>query len=475
MTLCVALALPTHVAASERFDVVIINGTVVDPETHFHEIANVGIRGDTIVVVSHDVLDGDMVLDAAGLVVAPGFIDLCSYEPYRYSSRFKVADGVTTALGLHGGTSRFDNWAEKQRRAQPMVNYGAAFSHRYMRGNIGVRNRYKAADEDGIATMVRRAENSIAAGALGISFSLEYTPGASTDEIRPLFEVAGRLGVPTFHHLRYSDPEPPGTNEEAVDEVITLARETGASVHIHHLTSTGGTFTMPATVKQIEAAHAEGLDVTANIYPYHFWGTYLRSARFDPGWQERFRISYEDLELAGRRMPITEKNFAQLRKTARIAIAYAIPEEDVHTALTTPWIVVASDTVTSRSGISHPRGAGCYARVLGKYVCDEAVLDLEDALAKMSLEPARILEHIAPALRRKGRLRAGMDADIVVFDAERVRDLATVDEPRQFSAGIHYVLVNGVLVRDRDKVFYRPAGKLIRSELAPAAAANSTP
>lgn len=277
--------------------------------------------------------------------------------------------------------------------------------------------------------------------------------------------MAADFGVPTFWHLRYSDPDPPGTNAEAVDEVITLARNTGVAVHIHHLTSTGGTFTMPATLAQIEAARAEGLTIDANIYPYDFWATYLNSVRFDPGWQERFRISYGDLQVAGTKKRLTEKSFARLRETHTVAAAYAIPEEDVVATLRAPWISIASDTIMGSAGNSHPRGAGCYARVLGKYVREEKVLTLMEAVRRMSLLPAQVIEGIAPAMRKKGRVQVGMDADLVVFDPETVQDLATVEEPRQYSRGITYVLSSGVVVRRGEKVLYRPTGRLIRSML----------
>ena len=447
------------------YDIVIAGGTVVDPDSGVEAVLDVGITDGTIAALSKRSLAGARRLGARGKHVVPGFIDVTSYGPYRYSSKFKIADGVTTSLSLHGGTSDFASWERLQHKNRPMLNYGSAVSHHFLRKRIGPYNRYRGAKPSQIREFVRRVRRSIEAGALGVSFSLEYTPGSALPELRALVFLAGEYGVPAFFHLRYSDPEPPGTNVEAVDEVIALAKETGATIHIHHITSTGGTFTMPQTVAQIDAARAEGLDIHASLYPYHYWATYLNSARFDPGWRERFRIDYEDLQLAGTETRLNRRSFTRLRETKRVAVAYAIPPADVITGLRTPWIMIGSDSVIARSGRSHPRGAGSFARLIGKYVRDDGILTLAEAVTRASLLPAQTFAGIAPALANKGRIQVGMDADIVVFDLAQIADAATVAEPRAYSQGIDYVLVNGVLLREGDEVNYAPVGRLIRSRV----------
>jgi dihydroorotase len=459
-----SLLLPQDTQSSgveATYDIVLKNGTVIDPETNTHEVMNVGINGGRISVITRKGLKGGKTIDAKDKYVVPGFIDIQSYGPYYHMSLFKVADGVTTSLTLHGGTVNFKKWAETKRAQRPMVNYGSAVSHQFMRMAAGVATRYTGATPEQIKKMVKLARKALTQGALGVSFSLEYTPGATTSEIRPLFKVASEFGVPCFLHLRYSDPLPPGTNHEAVDEAIRLARETGAAIHIHHITSTGGTFTMKETIRQIEKAREQGLNITACIYPYNFWGTYLDSARFDKGWKKRFRIDYEDLQIAGTTERLTSESFGRYRKEGRLAVAYAIPDEDVLVAVKTPWIMIGSDGDIKSTGNSHPRGAGCFSRVIRKYVREEKVIGLDEAIKKMTIDPARVLEPVSPQMKRKGRLQAGMDADIVVFDYEKIRDMATVENPRQYSEGIDYVLVNGQIVRDHEKVFYRPAGQLI--------------
>jgi dihydroorotase len=453
MTQFFQYALSAAEPAKEIYDIVIANGTVIDPETGTHDVMNVGIKGGKISVLGKKGLSGKKNIEAKGKYVVPGFIDIQSYGPDRHMSLFKVADGVTTSLTLHGGTVDFNKWAEDKKAEKPMVNYGSAVSHQFMRWAVGVSDRYTEATPKQVKKMVELARKALAGGALGVSFSLEYTPGATSREIKPLFKLAKEFAVPCFMHLRYSDPVAPGTNREAVDEAIKLARQTGAPVHIHHITSTGGTFTMKDTVRQIERAREEGLDITACIYPY----------RFDSGWKERFRIDYGDLQLAGTTERLTPESFRRYRRLGKLVVAYAIPDEDIVTAIKTPWIMIGSDGNIKSSGNSHPRGAGCFSRVISKFVKEEKALALDEAIKKMTLLPALVLETVSPRMKTKGRIQPGMDADIVVFDYEKIRDMATVEKPARYSEGIEYVIINGHVVRDRDKVYFKSAGELIIS------------
>src|SRR5690606_12031372 len=308
-------------------------------------------------------------------------------------------------------------------------------------------------------------EEALNNGALGISFSLEYVPGISSEEILPLMELAHKYNVPVYFHAHYSDMEEPGTNIDALNEIIGYARATGAAVHIDHIHSTGGTFSMKQSLQMIAEARAEGLDITACVYPYDFWGTYLNSARFDEGWQERFRISYEDLQIAGTSERLTAETFQKYRREGKLAVAYAIPEEDLIDALKADFVMIGSDAILEPGNNNHPRASGTFARTVGMYVREKGVIDLMDAIAKMTLMPAQRLEKQAPALRRKGRIAKGMDADIVIFDFGEIRDRSTVERPDLPSAGIRYVLIGGQVALDENGVSKNVrAGQPIRSE-----------
>ena len=236
-----------------------------------------------------------------------------------------------------------------------------------------------------------------------------------------------------------------------MDEIISAARDTGARVHVLHINSTGGTFTMDESLAQMQQARAEGIEITADTYPYNFWATTLASERFAPGWQDRFDIDYDDLVIPGTGERLTEETFEIHQANNDLAAAYAIPEGDVRTALESNLVMIGSDAILEPGDNNHPRGAGTFARVLGKYVREEQVISLMDGLRKMTIQPAHLLEEQAPALRLKGRMQIGADADITIFDPETVKDKATVNDPSRYSKGIDWVLVMGKVVKDPEK------------------------
>ena len=417
-------------ADGQGYDVVIRNGRVMDPETRLDAAGlNVGIRGKTIIAITNQPLAGRLEIDAASRVVAPGFIDILSYNPNSYGVWYKLADGVTTNLAMHGAPGTDGDmkaWYRIHARQRPPVHFGGAFLYGAARIKLGVGN-YRAATPTQLARLVTLFERALEDGALGISLSLEYEPGISDAELQAMMGVARRYQVPVFFHVRYSTVEPPGTNFDALREVLSLARRTGVTVHIEHITSTGGTFSMPESLRLLQAARDEGLDVTACAYPYPYWGSPLNSARFSKGWQRRFHIDYGDLQLAGSAERLTPSSFRQYRRKGKLAVAYAILEPGNN---------------------NHPRAAGTFTRTLGVYVRERRVLTLMEALEKITLLPARRLQAQAPALRRKGRLQVGADADVVVFDPEKVSDRATAEHPNRFAVGIDYVLVAGKVVKD---------------------------
>jgi dihydroorotase len=448
----------------EVFDLVILGGRLVDPASGFDGLANLGVAGGIIRRISATALSGRQVIDATGLIVAPGFIDILSYDPTEVGTWNKISDGVTTVLAMHGGTSNPVAWYAHHEKQRHPVNFGGSFFQMEARNRLGI-GRYAAATSQQIERLLVIAERALRQGALGVSFSPEYAPGTSSAEIVPLMSLARSYAAPVFFHARYSDMEEPGTNLDGLNEIVGYARETGAAVHIDHLNSTGGTFSMKQSLELLDQARSSGLDITACAYPYAFWATYLNSARFDPGWQSRFRISFGDLQVAGTADRLTEQSFKAQRRAGKLAVAYAIPEDDVVDALRSPMVMIGSDAILEPGFNNHPRASGTFARTLALYARDRKALSLMDAIAKMTIMPARRLERRSEAMTRKGRLAVGADADITILDYDRVADHATVEHPEYPSSGIAYVIVNGRIVKDpvRLRTETRP-GRPIRGD-----------
>ncbi len=434
-----------------EYDIVIKGGRIINPETE-HELKgyNLAIKDGAIVKISKENLYGEKEIDATGLVVSPGFIDLISYEPNTEGVKFKILDGVTSNLLMHGGTANASKWYKYWGNVGRKVNYGASsFITKLRWPIIGYNIDKSITKEEDIQTLVDSVRKNIEEGALGISFSFEYIPGIKSNEVIPLLELANEYNVPTFYHLRYSDAEEPGTGIEGIQEVIDYAKETGAIIHIMHINSTGGTFCMDEALDMVEKAREEGLDVTTCVYPYDYWATYINSARFRPGWQERYHITYNDLQVGGTEERVTEETFKEYRsKHMLVAALGSMPEEELIMTLKKPYVMIGSDTIIEPSHNNHPRGAGTYGRLFGKYVREEQVLTLMDAIKKASYLPAKRLESAAPSMKRKGRIEIGADADITIFNPDTIIDKSTVKNPAIASEGIEYVIVNGVIVKD---------------------------
>jgi dihydroorotase len=464
-----------NAANSNRdYDLVIANGRVMDPESGLNAVRNVGITGGKVAAISATPLTGKTTIDAKGLVVAPGFIDMHEHgqEPRNYE--FQAHDGVTTSLELEVGTNDVAKWYAA-REGKSLINYGVSIGHIPVRIEVmhdpgtflptGAAARQAATPEQ-LDQIRAKIDKGFREGALAEGMGINYTAAASHEEIIEMFKIAAKYHASMHVHLRYAGIKEPNTGLAALEEVIAAAAETGAPLHVVHVTSMGLRDT-PQLIAMIEGARQRGLDVTMECYPYSAASTELESTIFDPGWQENMAITYSDLQWADTGERLTPETFEKYRKQGGVVVIHSIPEEVARETVANPDVMIASDGMPLTGAKVHPRGQGTFSRVLGHYVREEKALDLMTALRKMTLMPAQRLERRAPTFKNKGRIRVGSDADITVFDPDRVIDKATYEEPLQYSEGIEFVLINGVPVL-KDGQFVKGAfpGRASRAPLS---------
>ncbi len=361
---------------------------------------------------------------------------------------------MTSALELEIGTDDVDRWyAEREGRA--LIHHGVSIGHppvrmaalgdpvEFLPPSESNANR-KAATAAEIADIRRRIERGLRRGAPAVGFGLQYTSAASREEVLEAFRAAADFGASCHVHLRHGGTKEPDTCVAGLEEVLAMSASARAPLHVVHLHSTSLGWT-PRTLKAVADARARGVDVTAECYPYTAGMTKIQSAIFDGDWRTSRGIDYGDLLWPPTGERLTAETFQKYRKSGGLVAVFSIPEEAVRAALADPEVIVGSDGIRE-GGSWHPRSAGTCARVLGRYVREENVLTLMDAVRKMSLLPARRLERRAPVFLDKGRIRPGADADLTLFDPATVIDRATYEKPTEPSAGIRHVFVGGVAV-----------------------------
>ena len=466
-TLSVLLLIPAIILGQDiQYDFVILNGRVIDPETKLDAVRNIGIQGDQIAIITSDIISGNKTIDADGLVVSPGFIDPHVHGMTHEAHEFQIHDGVTTALELEGGIGFIDMWI-KSKQGKTLVNYGASVPHGTIRAmamesfqpyitqakklvkeqgygspnldklmiNMG-RSGYSSLTTDEMNKVEELVSEELVSGALGIGVPVGYYPGATHGEIFNIYSIAAKKGVPIFSHTR-------GFKMPGIQEAISNATTTGASLHIVHANSLS-LGEIDVTLAMVEAAQSNGLDITTEVYPYTAASTSLESAIFDEGWQDLLSITYEDIQWEATGERLTKETFEKYRKTGGVVIIHMMKPEWIKRGLAHPVTMIGSDGMPYAPG-AHPRTAGTYSRILGKYVREEKVIDLPTAIKKMTIMPAQRLEKLSPMMRRKGRIQIGADADITIFNPNTIIDKADF-KGLAFSEGVEHVFVNGVQV-----------------------------
>ncbi len=471
--------LTSPLTLGQSYDLVINHGRVIDPESGLDAVRHIGITGNEIITIAREPLEGRELIDATGLVVSPGFIDLHTHSPTLLGQYFQAFDGVTTALELEVGFHPVKDYGSSIRDT-PLINYGASAGYVSMRmlekngiliGDImgspspvgwkGWRTAitnlltdsdtamyaslYEPTNPEELRNLRNMLEASLDDGGLGIGLPLDYFSAAIREtELQMIFSVAAQRHVPVFVHIRRGiDGDPAGLRE-----IIKLAKNHGTSVHICHI-SHNAMSNLDLFLSEISEAQSAGVDITTEVLPYNAGSALISSAVFGRDWQTIFDITYEDVEWAatGERFNAQMwEDYSKAYPDGQV-IHHYLKEEWTQRAVQEPDVIIVSDLMpmkTEEKNVAPHNGA--FSKVLGRYVRQEKLLDLNTAIAKMTLLPARRLEMYAPVFRRKGRLQQGMDADITIFDPASIRSNATYQNPYQEATGIIHVIVNGTPV-----------------------------
>lgn len=505
---CALLSVPAAIAADEgTYDLVVANGRVIDPETGLDEVQSIGIRDGRIAAITNISLAGRTVLDASGLVVAPGFIDLHAHGQDLPAARMQAFDGVTTALELESGRLPLSVAYEAVAEEGRPINYGFAVSWLFARiaekermepdGSITFFQdaqrrtgwQHSIATPKETARIVARIEKGLQEGAIGIGILAGYAPGHGRKEAFAVAQLAAKYGVPTFSHARYMSVIEPQSSFEAIEEIVSLAAATGAHMHINHLNSIA-VRDIQRIAELLHGAQARGLRITTEAYPYGAGSTVVGAELFRGNWRERLGgASAGDIELGG--VPYNDATLAEAQEKTPgewIIAHYLRPDrstadqEHLDQSVLFPGGAIASDAMRwtlngevitgdvwplPPGSFAHPRSAGAFTRFLRDYVLERKRESLREGLRRMTLIPAQILEASVPQMAKKGRVQVGADADLVVFDLATVSDRGTYTQPNQTAVGMRYVIVNGVpVIRDGELVREALPGRAIRRPIA---------
>lgn len=450
------------------YDLIIKGGLVVDFDTDELVNRDIGIKDGKIISIERELRTGDNYINADGQIVSPGFIDIHMHEEtigntadgddYDIANKMLLM-GVTTCVGGNCGNNRmkiFDYFKFVDENGAP-VNYLLFTGHNYYRNLLGV-DRYSSPNEEQLEKMIELIETDISEyGAVGLSFGIEYSPGITFEEIISICDTIKDYDILLSAHYRADASK----GIESIKELIKISELTGLPMQISHIGSCVAMGQMRGALDVIKDAIDNGLSITADCYPYDAFSTYIGSTVFDEGCFENWGRDYDSILLTEepyKNIKCTKEIFHKVREEYpnMLVVAFVMNEEEIIEALKEPFVYVASDGILN-CGQGHPRAAGTFPKVIGKWVRDEKKLELIDQLKKMSKLPANRLK-----LEEKGEIRTGMDADIVVFDYNKIIDNASFDNPTEPPTGINYVIIDGKVAVENGEIVNKRLGKSIR-------------
>ncbi|HYE67310.1 MAG TPA: amidohydrolase family protein [Anaerovoracaceae bacterium] len=453
------------------YDIVINNGTIIEPKMEIQTVGNIGIKDGKIAVVSREKLDGSVIINARDKIVCPGFVDIHSHLNMElYPVWLSARQGITTCLSGNCGMSPLmpikDYLDSIEEKGYP-INFATLVGHSWtLREMVGIKDPHITATAEQTAEMVRIAEQALEEGAFGVSFGLEYAPGATPEEYMPLVELAAKYGKLVPIHIRTDALD----FAHGLKEAIAMSEKTGARVHISHLAYQFGVYpeVTEMALCMINNAVKKGLPIMCDSGMYEAFATFVNSAVFDDGWHERYGCQISDMiistgKYSGERATpeIIEYIRNSERETVGTAFVGVLP--DLALAIKQPYTMISTDAgLSDQPGNGHPQDAGTYPRVFQKLVREQGVLSMMDAVIKSSYLPAKQIG----IANTKGWIGTGADADIVIFDPKTIRDNADyigIGSPEAPPTGIEYVIVNGVIIVGKGNSHVeRLPGKVLR-------------
>lgn len=453
------------------FDIVINNGTVIDPFNKINSKMNIGISNGKIECISQDCLFGNTEINAESLIVTPGFLDMHMHEdPYNKkndSFEFCISNsmlnmGVTTAIGGNCGIGQGDpiEYLDSVDRLGYPINLAMYAPHEVLRNAFGDFDKYGPIDKEYIDKMSQLLQLQLDQGCIGLSMGIEYIPGINQLEATELMKVAAKSNKIVAVHQR-------GDAEQAIPslkEIISYAKLTGASLQVSHVSSMSSFGQMEETLSIIDYYREQGIDIGFDGYPYYAFCTFIGSTCFDEGFLKKYNLnddSYSKIELtsgelAGKRC--TKDTFEQQRKMypKSLVIAHLLGEKEVDMAIAHPLSVIVSDGLYN-NGQGHPRGSGTFPRLINEFVTKKKLLTLETAIEKITYLPAKRM-----GLSSKGTLSVGADADVTIFDLKKIEDGATYLEPVKKPIGIEYVVIGGEIALKHGNIINGNFGRSVR-------------
>lgn len=445
-------------------DILIINGQYPDFTDNTLIEGNVGIKNGKIDYIGNELVESKSVIDAKGQIVSPGFIDIHMHEEDLREGReyciakYMLKMGVTTCLGGNCGVLRqpikeFKDFI-KEYGGSP-VNYMMLAGYNSIRTKVGV-NDYQGATKKQLEEIHDIIRNELNEGAYGISLGLEYSPGIDFEEALSATQVSNDENLMITTHYRKDSVK----SLESIKEMIELGKRCNKKMQISHLSSCCAMGQMKEALKIINKAIEDNSKLDFDLYPYAAFSTFIGSAVFDEGCLEEWNKTYSDIMLTEepyKNIYCTKEIFEEARKNypQMLAVAFVMNEDEIVMELKNKYGMIASDSIIS-NGQGHPRAAGTFPRILGKYVREEKVISMVDALQKMTQNPAKRLN-----LKNKGEIKIGLDADITIFDPNEIIDGADFSSLEIPNRGIEKVFISGELALENGIIINEKLGGFI--------------